>query len=235
MNLGWKLALVEKGLSPSSILSTYNSERLPVIAEMLQRTTVLLDGLVGSKGNGSDFSSWRRTEGLTQLGVNYRWSEIVIDERGENGTQDRATGAYGLEGDPIQAGDRAPDVPKLKDIRASSDVTTTTPLFQIFSLKRHTALLFTGDSNRIGPVLDALDRYPSDTVSSVLILPREITFTHAVDRVEKVLQDTEGHAYEIYGVRSEELTVFLIRPDGTIGAIVSGVEGIERYRQLIFS
>lgn len=233
MNLGWKLALVEKGLSPSSILSTYNSERLPVIAEMLQRTTVLLDGLVGSKGNGSDFSSWRRTEGLTQLGVNYRWSEIVIDERDENDLKDRMIQAYGKEGDSAHAGDRAPDAPTLKDIRASGDVTTR--LFQILSLRHHTALLFIDNSNRIGPVLDALDRYPSNTISSVLILPREITFTHAVDRVEKVLQDTEGHAYEIYGVRSEELTVFLIRPDGTIGAIVSGVEGIERYRQLLFS
>ncbi|KAJ3490071.1 hypothetical protein NLJ89_g11468 [Agrocybe chaxingu] len=38
-NLGWKLSLVTKGLSPASLLETYNDERLPVVAEMLNITT----------------------------------------------------------------------------------------------------------------------------------------------------------------------------------------------------
>lgn len=41
-NLGWKLALVVKGFSPSSLLDTYTEERLPVIQDMLRRTRELL-------------------------------------------------------------------------------------------------------------------------------------------------------------------------------------------------
>ena len=40
-NLGWKLALVHKGLAPDSLLDTYAEERLRVIAQMLQLTTAL--------------------------------------------------------------------------------------------------------------------------------------------------------------------------------------------------
>lgn len=35
-NLGWKLAQVVKGISPKEILDTYNSERLPVMQELLR-------------------------------------------------------------------------------------------------------------------------------------------------------------------------------------------------------
>ncbi|KAF4609916.1 hypothetical protein D9613_010247 [Agrocybe pediades] len=41
-NLAWKLALVLKGLAPESLLDTYNEERLPVIAEMLNMTSTIL-------------------------------------------------------------------------------------------------------------------------------------------------------------------------------------------------
>lgn len=40
-NLGWKLALIHKGLAPPTLLTTYTSERLPVTAAMLRETTKL--------------------------------------------------------------------------------------------------------------------------------------------------------------------------------------------------
>ncbi|KAG1845152.1 FAD-binding monooxygenase [Suillus subluteus] len=42
-NLGWKLALVQKGFADKSLLETYSAERLPVISEMLGVTTSILD------------------------------------------------------------------------------------------------------------------------------------------------------------------------------------------------
>ena len=234
MNLGWKLALVEKGLSPSSILSTYSSERLPVIAKMLELTTTLLKKTMEEKADGQDVSGWRRGGELLQLGINYRWSEIVIDERTKQNNS--VVNPYGNEGDPLQAGDRAPEAPKLKDLRAATgDADVETSFFRIFSPTQHTALIFTNDPSRAAPVFDALDRYPSETISSVLVLPKSAAVAGAVGKVGKVVQDTEGHAYEAYAVPEDGLTVFIIRPDGVIGAIVLGAEGVERYRKLIFS
>jgi len=53
-NLGWKLALVEKGIANKSLLETYNAERLPVISEMLEVTTSILDRAVTSGDNQPD-------------------------------------------------------------------------------------------------------------------------------------------------------------------------------------
>lgn len=66
-NLGWKLALVLKGVSPLSLLDTYTEERLPVIAAMLQKSTLLLKrGMARSRGDGSN---WVRGKAIKQLGV----------------------------------------------------------------------------------------------------------------------------------------------------------------------
>jgi hypothetical protein len=48
-NLGWKLALVERGLADKSLLETNSTERLPVISEMLKFTTPLLNHALSSE------------------------------------------------------------------------------------------------------------------------------------------------------------------------------------------
>ncbi|EAU90555.2 OxyL protein [Coprinopsis cinerea okayama7 len=75
LNLGWKLALVVKDLAPHSLLGTYTEERLPVISEMLNISTNLLDKAFRGR------SEYIRDENILQLGINYRWSSIVLDER----------------------------------------------------------------------------------------------------------------------------------------------------------
>jgi 2-polyprenyl-6-methoxyphenol hydroxylase-like FAD-dependent oxidoreductase len=61
-NLGWKLSLVLKGRSSPKLLDSYNAERLPVITEMLGRTTELLNKTTAGTGAGkdADVSAWRR-------------------------------------------------------------------------------------------------------------------------------------------------------------------------------
>ena len=71
--------------------------------------------------------------------------------------------------------------------------------------------------------------------SPAVLLPRTVATVSPADRI-RVFKDTEGYAYKMYGVTDpKELTVCLVRPDGVVGAIVSGADGVERYRQLIFS
>lgn len=77
-NLEWKLALVAKGLSSLSLLDTYNEEHIPVMAQMLKISSALLEKAIT---NTQDEEAWNRSGNIKQLGVNYRWSSIVIDDK----------------------------------------------------------------------------------------------------------------------------------------------------------
>lgn len=77
-NLSWNLALAIKGVPPPSILEPYDVERRPVIQAMLGYTTKLLGDI---RDTAKKDVPWSRGPQLKQLGVNYRWSEIVLDER----------------------------------------------------------------------------------------------------------------------------------------------------------
>ncbi|KAF8712019.1 hypothetical protein AX14_013154 [Amanita brunnescens Koide BX004] len=135
LNLVWKLSLVHKGLSAPTLLDSYDSERLPVIAEMLNITTGILNKVQAS---GSLENSMHREQKLTMLGVNYRWSPIVIDEITKAGPVD----AYrALDESTLVAGDRAPDAPGLTVVKADAEVAETR-LFDLFKATYHTVLVF---------------------------------------------------------------------------------------------
>jgi 2-polyprenyl-6-methoxyphenol hydroxylase-like FAD-dependent oxidoreductase len=87
-NLGWKLALVLKGLARETLLATYESERRPIAAAVLDISSAIArqDGGLGSQPRG------RQTQ---QLDINYRSSALSL----HRGRPDRA----------LVAGDRAPD------------------------------------------------------------------------------------------------------------------------------
>lgn len=52
INLGWKLALVEKGLATPTLLVSYGAERIPVLKEMLVLTTKLLEKRMRTRADG---------------------------------------------------------------------------------------------------------------------------------------------------------------------------------------
>jgi 2-polyprenyl-6-methoxyphenol hydroxylase-like FAD-dependent oxidoreductase len=116
-NLGWKLDLVLRGAN-TSLLETYQEERLPVAANVLKLSTKLLDKFQSTDRTLPDDNE------RFQLGLNYRHSSLSKQ-------------ATSLQL-PIQAGDRAPDAPLLdsngKHVR-------------LFDLYRgtHFTVLLTGD------------------------------------------------------------------------------------------
>ncbi|KAJ7314436.1 FAD binding domain-containing protein [Mycena albidolilacea] len=114
-NLAWKLALVANGQAPISLLDSYD-ERIPVIKEMLHTITALLNRTTDVT-NSDDSSRWDRGGPFLQLGVNYRWSTIVLDEQDGETTERTPNDAYGVELRGLKAGDRAPDALELKDVR----------------------------------------------------------------------------------------------------------------------
>ncbi|EMD32550.1 hypothetical protein CERSUDRAFT_118602 [Gelatoporia subvermispora B] len=230
-NLGWKLALVEKGLAPPSLLSTYNDERLPVIAKMLNISTDLWDRTVTS--DSGDESTWNRGGELLQLGIHYRWSPIVLDERFDTSLDLKSVNPYGIAGDAVRAGDRAPEAPGLRKISGPDALGEITSLFRIFGPSYHTVLVYAPDGQGPGDIATAARRLPADAIRTVLILPKAAAAPAAVTS-DLVLSDEDGHARAGYGVGDNDVMVVIVRPDGVVGGFVRGAEGVGRYFDMIF-
>ncbi|KAG2358921.1 FAD binding domain-containing protein [Suillus spraguei] len=224
-NLGWKLALVEKGLADKSLLETYNSERLPVISEMLEMTTTILSQQI----EGNKFTVPQRPI-LSMLGINCRFSNIVLDEFAIPG---KPINAYDvLDEANLEAGDRAPDAPNMLHVgRREPEVKT---LFSLYRPWYHTVLVFAPSHGDATPILGALEAYDTSVVRSAVVLPSSASVTSVTSPADFVLVDEEGHAYSAYLMEAGQMKVFVIRPDGVVGAIVHGAEGVKRYFSKIF-
>ena len=227
-NLAWKVSLVYKGLSPLTLLDSYTTERLPVIAEMLNITTGTLNKL---RSAPTIESALKRDKKMNMLGVNCRSSPIVLDEF----TQAGPVNAYGLlEEGVLVAGDRAPDATELVLVVAQTTggAETATRLFDVFCPIYHTVLVFAPDAESAADALEVLKRYPRDVVRPVIALAQgsEVTTGAQAD----VVVDRGGHAYRAYSMVKGEERVVVVRPDGVLGAIVRGAGGVGHYFGKIF-
>jgi hypothetical protein len=92
-NLGWKLAAVTSGASPA-LLDSYGSERRPVAVGVIALSNAQLKHAIDQKS-----LAIRRDAVTMQLGINYRGSALVWDDRDEAAV--------------LRAGDRAPDATRL--------------------------------------------------------------------------------------------------------------------------
>ncbi|RDB23743.1 Pentachlorophenol 4-monooxygenase [Hypsizygus marmoreus] len=251
-NLAWKLALVVRGLAPYSLLKSYTEERLPVIKEMLDRTTKILNRTFKENHHSE---GWESSGELLQLGVNCRWSSIVIDERkqaelaedadfadfdfgdesDEEKPDEEKIDSYGMRaGSVLRAGDRAPDAPGLiPRMTGSKPSITTRHLFQLFGSSYHTVLIFTPALAQCLPILKALAIYPQGTIRSAVIVPPGRPVPPQSAGADFVLEDRDGHAHEGYGI-NEKWGVVIVRPDGVVGAIVGGASGVREYFTRIF-
>ncbi|KAG2040373.1 FAD binding domain-containing protein [Suillus americanus] len=224
-NLGWKLALVEKGLADRSLLETYNGERLPVVSEMLERTTTILNQVMKTENMTSS-----RSPILFMLGINCRFSNIVLDEFAIPG---KPIDAYGiLDEGHLEAGDRAPDAPNM--LQAGGGESDVKTLFGLYRPSYHTVLVFAPSLAGANPILGALEAYSKSVVRSAVVLPSSVAGVTVASPADLVLVDKEGHAYSAYLMEAGQTKVFVIRPDGVIGAIVHGAEGMKKYFSGIF-
>lgn len=214
-----------KGLADPSLLESYTTERLPIIAEMIGRTSEIFKKTVTYKADGSNVDPNLRPKILHQLGINCRWSPILVDEQAE--AKNASTeGAYLSENPAVlYAGDRAPDAPGLLPVGdASAEVTS---LFKIFNPTRHTVLIFVADIEKAQPILDALAAYPEATVATIVILPQ--TGVQAAKGATLTVVDQDGHARTAYPPAEKGFSTIVVRPDGVVGAVAHGAEGVTRY------
>ena len=169
---------------------------------------------------------------LKMLGINYRWSFIVVDERKAKPTE--PTDVYGGEtGGELRAGDRALDAPALEPVGGDEGGSLT--LFGIFRPTYHTVLVFTSDAGCALPLLEEVKRYPAGSLKVVVVYPRGVTGAAMVAGADYTVVDRDGHAYTAYGVSPEHPLVAVVRPDAVVGGIVFGMEGLRKYLKGVFS
>ena len=196
---------------------------------MLGRTTTIMNETLRPKPR--DISAQLRPKILHQLGVNCRWSPIIVDEQPE--AKDAAyAGAY-LEEDPsvLFAGDRAPDAPVA--VCHANEVPKETTLFKLFGPTHHTVLIFPNGDQDLQLLSDVLYKYPAGEVVSVAVYAKG-TAPAALAITDVVAIDHDGHAFSAYPPVAAEFRVVVVRPDGVVGAVVRGAAGVQQYFDGIF-
>ncbi|MEV6560711.1 FAD-dependent monooxygenase [Nocardia sp. NPDC051756] len=182
-NLAWKLAAVLSG-GPDRLLDTYEAERFPVAARVLEVTT---------RSHRQDFRDAEPGEGsldIFQLKVNYRGGPLAVETRERPGA--------------VRAGDRAPD-------GWCGDST----LFDLFRGTHFTVLGFGSDT---AAAVAEVVRTQGDRVRGRVIEPGE------------VIEGTVGEPFRNYDIDpAGPGTLVLVRPDGYIGVVATGIEPIRDF------
>jgi 2-polyprenyl-6-methoxyphenol hydroxylase-like FAD-dependent oxidoreductase len=215
-NVGWKLALVAKGIAGDELLDTYEAERQPIgrfVLRFTDRATSIATSrspifrllrtqvaprlaplvLRFSPGRAYGFRT------LSQLGIHYRRSPAVHE------------GEPALRRGP-KAGDRLPDARVRRDGQdAWLQEALAPPVFHI--------LLCGPPEAWNGDQLAKLNR------------PEGLVAVHRLAReaAPGILHDVEGQAFARLGV--ERAAQYVVRPDGYIGYRCGNTDlrGVERY------
>lgn len=216
-NLGWKLAAVYRGRAATSLLDTYEEERLPVARATLRGTDFAtrlgmwtrplaraVRGSVAGWITSIDAVQDRLVSTVAELDVNYRRSSISQEEV-VSFPRTVPVADYFVFGRGPKPGDRAPDVPL-----AGSD---PDHLHAHFWGPEGVLLVFVADEescNDAAMVAHAVEGVLGDAVKPLVVVPspaiaRELRWDEAV------LVDTAGDVQRAYG--ASRSCLYLIRPD----------------------
>ena len=207
-NLGWKLALVARGVMPASVLDTYHDERHPVGEHLLKSTDRMFAVLAGGGRLGLTIRRVMPELGIrlvgfpvigrriarfvSQTGIRYRGSPISTE----------AHGAARLPRHAPHAGDRAPDV-ELGPGRRISD---------LLRGPQHTLLLFASGSTAL---IERFGELASEVSARYGTLVRPVVLRLPNAQPPRGEVDARGAAPERDG--ADPGSIYLVRPDGYIG------------------
>ncbi|KAJ6590527.1 FAD binding domain-containing protein [Mycena vulgaris] len=225
-NLAWKLALVLKNVVDISLLSTYESERLPVIAEMLDLSTALHaraflhipDAAFASASATASDDPMARSAKLLQLGINYRWSPIVLDARETvDPIGEKIPYGAGATASNIRAGDRAPF------FRSEDSGGNSTNLFRLLGecAGAHLVLKFPANGGNLGDDVGSLGRYlGGGLLGIIIVMVTEVPESPWKNdpRGARLGFDADGATRGAYGAEAEKTIWVAVRPDGIVGA-----------------
>ncbi len=239
-NLAWKLALVQQGSAPDSLLDTYETERHPVAESVLRSSDMLLkmatlrSPITQQIRNRllpllvqQDFIQQRMTAQISQLSINYRKSPIVAEHLHSHFSHGR------LISGP-RAGDRAPDAAPLLRQDGSS-----TRLFELLRGGKHALLLLAQAEHadeswrHLSTLAEEVNARYCQQITTYLITAGNAAPTSKPSGAS-ILLDPEHALRQSYSADSECL--YLIRPDGYIGyrSFPADVSALNDYLKRIF-
>ncbi|KAI1324185.1 FAD binding domain-containing protein [Xylariaceae sp. FL0255] len=247
-NLGWKLALVLRGVMKPEILETYEPERRPSASKLIkydEDISVLISGRLPKGWKGSQDPNdalseiFRETTGFN-TGLNIAYAPNMAIWRDRNASfrsQDFSDQDLSVP-TPAIPGYRAPDVTLLRPgLWSPVWLQELTP-----NLAKFYVLIFTGkslvsrnsfhnfksglgQSYNAGSVLAGNETYAAMTrawpVEYITILPEKVSnvwIELGGDALGNVYYDDGGSAGRRYGVDKIAGAIFVLRPDGFIGA-----------------
>ncbi len=235
LNLAWKLALVQRGVAPESLLDSYHVERHAVGADVLRATDVatrvatlrhpvaraVRDSVAGFLSSLEPVQQ-RIRENVAELSVAYTKSPIVAEHRvalassrigSAEGAETPTVSAWRHWSSGPRAGHRAPDGHGVLDGREAR-------IAELIDESKHTLLLFDGRAatergyENLATIAREVSARFGDHVTSYVVVPREDR-PAALDWDGPVLLDPEGDIEHRYAAESECL--YVIRPDLYVG------------------
>jgi len=231
-NLAWKLAYYIKGISPESILDSYNEERHPNALALVKKTDgafhALLGAtnlnelalkLIGSAVLNSELVQSKLRNVMAEFDVNYRNSPAVEDHGGGSGPK---------------AGDRAPDAYVVQTPQK-----TTVRLFDVMRHTNWTLFYFAGKDGKtqfnesFAAIKQLIDDEYKSLVSLILVVSSPLNVPDNL-KAGALLIDREHYAHDRYG--ADHPLLVLVRPDWYIGFRARGTEKekLESYLQKLF-
>jgi 2-polyprenyl-6-methoxyphenol hydroxylase-like FAD-dependent oxidoreductase len=219
-NLGWKLALVARGLAAPRLLDTYEAERWPVGQFLLRYTDRLFSSFTRAM-SARPFATWARRVVVPHViphVLGSRWVRraafAFVSELGIRYRQSPAV----REGEPRQhhgprAGDRLPDADLLVNGQSAH--------LQESLAGPHLALLLCGDPRRWDPVeLKRLQERHAHVLKAYCL---------GAMGTDGSMIDQNGLVFAALGVR--DAAQYLVRPDGYIAFRSAGraFEHLDRY------
>jgi hypothetical protein len=222
------------GKASDALLKSYEAERMPVVAEMLSLSNALharafphipATAFETPEANNTQPDPMQRSRKLLQLGINYRWSNIIYDERNDKEAIQDVT-PYDLLENQIRAGDRAPYIGGLT---GGSGETTN-----LFSLLRdapsHLVLIFPSSGSSPIEQLSAVQSIiDAGLIQFIVILGNKSSDKQTQGKGVRYLVDSQDTSRASYHIDANRSTYVTIRPDGIIGAFTFGVNGIKEY------
>ena len=218
-NLGWKLALVNLGHAPQSLLDSYEKERHGVAEDVLALGKRLTEYRTAYQRlpererdrlyrhlHVPDSERSKAARRIHGLDLDYRRSPICSSHIGKSAVDHDAgphAGSEALDAGPLQVSERA------------------VSLFELIAGPRHTLLLFLGRerAHRIDDELIGLgnevSRVYDDLVQVCIVLLPDVDKREFADSPATIVHDLEGALCERYV--ANEFCLYLIRPDGYVG------------------
>ena len=228
LNLGWKLALVQRGLAHDDLLDSYERERQPIAEAVIRETDALLRAATLRNplmrlGRDSVFSLFTALP-LIERRLVRQIAEVTITYRQSPLTQPGPAFSRGP-----RPGDFLPEVdgaltPAGEPTRLAALLRDGASLLLAFTPRGgRTREDMSALAAALQPWGDALTAYqvaPSLTVSSAA------DASHALP----TLADLKGALRRAFGIRDDATALVLIRPDGYLALRAEGARSIEALR-----